>query len=321
MPYKRGQKWIAQVRKGGMRKGKTFRSKAEATEWEVEQRKLPVEKWKGKIPTVSLTDWANAYLDYAGKFTEKTYKEKRAMFKLFLNHPKVDAKMPAEQLQPSYVLSYSQDQYKGRSGYAANKDRKNLVAAWNWGIKYMGLPAPNPCLVDQFPEKRQRRYVPPEKDFWKVYDVAEGQDKVMLLAYLHLGARRSEIFRLRWEDVDFGEQRVRLYTRKRSDGLLEYDWLPMTDELMSALLSHRDGKDGEWVFTDPQTHKPFEYRLYLMRRLCKKANVKPFGFHSIRHLTASILAKSGIPMIEIQAILKAQKSNDHREVFASTHQP
>jgi hypothetical protein len=29
--------------------------------------------------------------------------------------------------------------------------------------------------------ERQPRYVPPEEDFWKVYEKAEGQDKVMLL--------------------------------------------------------------------------------------------------------------------------------------------
>ncbi|MEJ2726433.1 MAG: tyrosine-type recombinase/integrase [Deltaproteobacteria bacterium] len=291
MPYKRGQKWIAQARKGVMRKQKTFVTKKEAMGWEVAQKKLPPEEWNGKIPMVCLLDWATAYLNYARKFTEKTYKEKRAMFKLFLKHTGVGPEMPAEDLKAGHVLAYLQDQFEARSGYAANKDRKNLVAAWNWGMKYMGLPAPNPCLVDRFPEKRQRRYVPPEKDFWKVYDVAEGQDKVMLLAYLHLAARRGELFRLRWEDVDFGEQRVRLYTRKRSDGTLEYDWLPMTEELFDTLLFHRQKASTEWVFPEPDTGKPYRSRRTWMRALCKKAEVKAFGTHAIRHLTASILAQ------------------------------
>ena len=74
------------------------------------------------------------------------------------------------------------------------------------------LPAPNPCLVERMPEVRTPRYVPPEDDFWKIYGVAEGQDKVMLLTLLHLAARRGEIFRLPWADVDFGSDRIRLYT-------------------------------------------------------------------------------------------------------------
>ncbi|MFH1217565.1 MAG: tyrosine-type recombinase/integrase [Pseudomonadota bacterium] len=41
-----------------------------------------------------------------------------------------------------------------------------------------------------------------------------------------------------------------------------------------------------------------------MKNLCKRAGVKHFGLHAIRHMTASILAKEGVPMIDIQTILR-----------------
>jgi integrase len=41
-----------------------------------------------------------------------------------------------------------------------------------------------------------------------------------------------------------------------------------------------------------------------MERLCERAKIKPFGFHGIRHLTASILYKKGYPLSVIQAILR-----------------
>jgi integrase len=74
----------------------------------------------------------------------------------------------------------------------------------------------------------------------------------MLLAYLHLAARRNELFQLRWEDVDFGEAKVRLHTRKRQDGSLEYDWLPLTDELYNARLLQKQVCCSEWVFPNPK---------------------------------------------------------------------
>ena len=218
---------------------------------------------------------------------------------------------------------------KARSGYAANKDRKNLVAAWNWGMKYLDPPLepPNPCLVAKMPEKRTPRYIPPEEDFWKVYEVAVGQDKVMLLTYLLLGGRRSEIIRLMVSDLDFENSRIRLSTRKRVDGNLEYDWLPMTKELAGALTEWLNIRpvDSENVFvcidktafTIKYYGKPFTQRLHLMRRLCKRAKVKHFGFHAIRHLTASCLYKQGNSVGVIQAILR-HKSPSTTERYLKT---
>jgi integrase len=165
------------------------------------------------------------------------------------------------------------------------------------------------------PEQRQPRYVPPEEDFWKVYEKAEAQDKVMLLAFLYSAARRGEIFRLEWADVDFGNERVRLWTRKRIDGTFEYDWLPMTTELRKSLLwwwEHRPIKDQPNVFLcldekdcNRETYgKPFQYRQHFMKKMCEKAGVKKFGFHAIRHLSASILHKLGYEVAAIQAILR-----------------
>jgi integrase len=69
------------------------------------------------------------------------------------------------------------------------------------------------------------------EDFWKVYEIAEGQDKVMMLTFLHTAGRRGEIFLLTISDIDFQNNRIRLSTKKGKGGNLEYDWLSMTEEL------------------------------------------------------------------------------------------
>ncbi len=305
MPYKRKEKsrkpWLAQVKINNKYVRKSFATKREAVDWEVEKRK----SINSLTPTISLGEWAIRYLDFAqAKFVKKTYQEKRAAFKFFFCS--VDKELSVENLTAGIVLRHLQNQCTSRSGYAANKDRKNLVAAWNWGIKYLGFPRDNPCLVERFPQRKNTRYVPSEKDFWKVYEAAwTQQDALMLLGYLHLAARKSELFRLKWEDVDFADVKVRLYTRKTRDGSWESSWLPMTDDLYSGLLSHRRRqKDGTWVFPDPETGRPYIHRLHWLKHLCVRAKVKHFGLHAIRHLTASILASEGIPMIDIQTILR-----------------
>lgn len=320
-------RWKGRVQQNGRIKQKLFNSKTEALKWEAEERQ---KDWTAATDTAcSLKDWAEKYLDHAGKYDRKTYNEKRqALRELFAAKAGkgkaaqqiVNSTAPVTSLTPGKVLAALRVQFETRSGNAANKDRKNLVAAWNWGIRYLGLPTPNPCQVEKFPEKRHPRYVPGEADFWAAYHQTGGQDRIMLLAYLHLGARRSEIFRLMWEDVDFDNNRIRLFTRKRRDGTLEYDWLPMTGELREALRWWKENRtfpesphvflsEAEGGFCREQYGKPFKERMHFMQALCGRAEVKPFGFHSIRHLTASILYKMGEPVSVIQAILRHKSPN------------
>lgn len=126
----------------------------------------------------------------------------------------------------------------------------------------------------------------------------------MLLAYLHLAARRSELFGLRWDDVNFLDSKIRLYTRKRKGGDLEHDWLPLTEDLHQSLINLEKERKTVWVFPDPKTKQPYMYRNKWMGKFCDKAGVKKFGLHSVRHLTASILAQKNVSMIDIQAILR-----------------
>jgi integrase len=155
-------------------------------------------------------------------------------------------------------------------------------------------------------------------DFWKVYHTVDDQDKVMLLAFYYLAARRNEIFQLKWDDVDFRNNQVRLWTQKRKGGDRESDWLPITPDLRNALLTHRKNiisipyVDKEHVFVclektpfcEDYYGKPFKVRQHFMERLCEKVNVKKFTFHCIRHLVATILYHNGRKLSEIQAILR-----------------
>ena len=258
---------------------------------------------------VSLLDWASSYLDFCKqKFIRNTYQEKVHAFRLLFRS--VSFHLPVSKLTKADILShFLRLSRSGRSGNAVNNDRKNLVAGWNWGIKYLtGFPVENPFLVEQLPEIRSPRYIPPLSDFWKVLDFVEcSQDRILLLCYLYLAARRSEVFRLQVSDVDFFRGQVRLSTRKRENGSLEYDLLPLADPLYPILQDHILTLSGPWVFPNLRTGLPYAERGKWMRRLCGLARVQPIGLHAIRHLLASILADKGVPLVQIQYILRHKR--------------
>jgi len=272
-------------------------------------------------------DWVNDYLKEAkNRFSSDTFKEKKTAFSRFFKDAEIGIDTPINTLNLTVCRNFLNKQSEERSGYAANKDRKNLATAWKWGtVKLEGWPkGENYFLsVDKFPEVRQPRYVPPEDDFWKVYNQVEGQDQLMLLTFLHLAARRGEIFQLKWDDVDFSNNRIGLWTQKRKGGNKEYDRLPMTTDLRGALLQWWQERllitdverDHVFVcldktpFCEEYYGKPFTVRQHFMARLCNRVKVKPFGFHAIRHLTASILYKKGYPVSVIQTILRHKNPN------------
>lgn len=305
MPYKMSNgKWRAEKMIDGKRKTRTFSAKADAKKWESAQS---ADLWEQQTHTISWLDFATAYLDWSKeRFSVKTLREKRLAFKRSLKiiPPGTDA----AKVSPRQALEVLRKVNAEASGNAANKTRKNLAAAWHYGIRYYDFPLDNPFLrVERFAADKHPRYVPPEEDFWKVVEAAtDSRDRTLLLFLFYTGARVGEVFRLAWDDVDFANRRVRLGTRKTSTGGLSYAWLPMTQELYQVMTELRLKSRSTLVFPSPKTGRPYVDRFLFMKDICNKAGVPPFGFHAIRHLAATILAHSGLDLPTVQAMLRHQ---------------
>lgn len=307
-------KWFGTGKKGGPEYKK-------AVVWEEEAKKELAQAMPTLTESLTVREWANAYLDEVlRRRATSTYTEVKTAFKLM--GKTFGPEFPMNELVAGAALQHLDSQKDSRSGNAANRDRKNLARGWDWGRKFMqGFPDfPNPFkAVERYPEARKPRYVPPESDFWKIMAIAEGQDKVILTTFFHLAARRGEVFRLKWSDVDFLNDQIRLSTRKTASGSWKHDWIPMTGELKETLrwwYENRENTFSEYVFTvldaTPFTNQfqgePFKQRQHFMRKLCKKAGVKSFGYHAIRHLSAVVLYQAGYPVAMIQAILRHENA-------------
>ena len=201
------------------------------------------------------------------------------------------------------------------SAYTANKELRYLRALFNFALHHTrNWIDQNPSRgIDFFPVEKRIKYVPPKEDVLRVIMAADpnAQDYLWTIAFTM--GRMSEINRLTWEDVNLDARCVILYTRKKKGGHLTPRSVPMTDKLFEVLSRrhvHRD-KRIPWVFWhrywDQQIGDwkigPFKERKRLMRSLCKKAGVKYFRYHALRHFGASLLEQSNIPIGSIQRIL------------------
>lgn len=310
MPYQmQNGKWRAKRMIDGEVKTKVFPTKQEAKKWEAAQEASTWAVKSSTTPIASLLDFANAYLDMAQeRFAKDTVSQKRLSFRYLFKS--IKPTIAPENITPAMALEALRRISIEVSGNMANVVRQHLLAAWTWGKKFYGLPKFNPFAeVEKFPADKHPRYVPPEDDFWKVYEVATPPDKALLLLMLHTGARRGEVFRLRWDDIDLTERKIRFGTRKTGHGGMEYAWVPMTTELRESLIQHKLRSRSVFVFPEPLTGEPYVKRWCFMGVLCRKAGVRHFGFHAIRHLSATILAYGGLDIPSVQAVLRHRNPN------------
>jgi integrase len=126
------------------------------------------------------------------------------------------------------------------------------------------------------------------------------------------GARQSECRGLRWQDVDFDADRVRLFEALKRGGRRgrpksgKGRSVPMAGAVRDALLELRNasrwtGADDP-VFATPSTGQPMA-RTDLMERyrdaLAAAGLPVAFRFHDLRHTFASTLAQAGVPERQI----------------------
>lgn len=198
-----------------------------------------------------------------------------------------------------------------KSRNKANKHIRLVKALFGHGVK-RGWLLYNPVTgIERYPVTPKKRYIPSKEDLKKVLSVAKSMDRLYLLTVAHTMGRITAINQLKWEDVHFEESYVSLFTRKAKNSDLKEIRIPMNSVLRSAL--EQIPNTSAYVFVNPDTGNPFNYRSKFLRTLCKKAQVKYFSFHALRHFGASLLDNEGVALTDIQKILGHERATttDH----------
>jgi integrase len=132
-----------------------------------------------------------------------------------------------------------------------------------------------------------------------------GMYEVVAMA-ISTGMRRGEIFRLKWEDIDFERKRL-VVNSCRGGHTKNYEsrTIPMNEFLMSVLKNWHGVPDSPYVFSldngKPGAHIPYHFRVAL-----KKAGIPHARFHDLRHTFASLLVMAGLDIPTLQQLLGHQ---------------
>jgi integrase len=181
----------------------------------------------------------------------------------------------------------------------------------------------NPCTLVDKPrvdvEDADIRFLEPEEVEALLRAVPDDDlgrvERRMYLAAAMTGMRQGELLALRWRDIDWSAQRVRV---RRSFVRGEFGTpkskkssrsVPLADRLAGDLeLLHREtvhARDDDLVFAHPHTGKPLD-RSKLLKRFkaaLRRAGVREVRFHDLRHTFGTRMAAQGVPMRALQEMM------------------
>lgn len=202
------------------------------------------------------------------------------------------------------------------SSYTANKDLRYLRAVFNFAMKQTPkLINYNPTDGIKFlPVEKSVKRIPSKSDLLKVILAAKPDVQDYLFTIRETMARVGEINRLKWDDINFDERSIILWTRKKRGGHLTPRKVAMTNRLHEIMLRRfrEQDKSKPWVFWHRYWSRsqgqfmegPYEHhRRKILPRLCRKVGVPVFQFHALRHFGASMLDNAGVNIGTIQRLL------------------
>jgi len=217
------------------------------------------------------------------------------------------------------VENYKSKRLKDGVGKATiNRELTVLRAVFN-RAKELGIYEGDVPKIEFFKEEEEDRlrYLSPEEAH-KLIEACPEWFRAVVIFALNTGLRAGEIFSLRWENVDFDGETIRI----ESEGTKTKSvyTVPMNETVKELLLKikeeHRErGIEHGFVFTN-RYGLPYKYEDKTYRKVfttaCKRAGIKDFRFHDLRHTFASWVAMKSKDIYAVQKLLNHKRAETTR---------
>jgi len=174
-----------------------------------------------------------------------------------------------------------------------------LNKAKAWGIIKAELPQIRLFKVDN-----TRIRCLDESEAQKLVQICQEPLKAIVLVALNTGSRRSEILNLKWQDINFTEQLITVRETKSKKNR----YIPMNPQIFDILRAHSQHTVGDYVFPGEKSgsHLHGSYVTHWFGKTVKKAEIKNFRLHDLRHTFASWSVMSGVDLTTVQQLLGHQ---------------
>ena len=300
-------------RRGG-RRYKTFPTKRLAEQWDA-RRKQERYEWEiagegNRVKDIYFSEFAEKFLnqvsDAFARSTSESYETVVGRFGAFLKGDPFLRDITTSEVSEFMmeVRRIGRKDGKRYSERSINMYVENLKAMFNAAIRWGYLKKSPAELLKKGRMERKAPRILSRDEIRRVLEAApEYLKDIIYLGYFE-GMRKQEIFRLRWEDMDFEHRGIVISQTKNKRARI----LPMHQEVFERF-SIRKAERIQKECVVQKDGRPIRDNVKrALRSAFLEAGVEPAGLHSLRHSFAVNALRAGIPIRTVQKWL------DHESV-------
>lgn len=181
---------------------------------------------------------------------------------------------------------------------SVNREISCMKHMFNKAVQWGYLRENHLRSVAKFKEPPGRlRYLNDEEIERLLRCCAEHIRPIVVMA-LNTGMRRGEIFSLKWADVDMKNRTITLRHTKNN----ECRGIPINGILYDTLMCMEPGLWDQYVFLN-KDGKPFRDIKTGFSAALRRAGIRDFRFHDLRHTFASRLVMAGVDIRTVQTLM------------------
>lgn len=178
-----------------------------------------------------------------------------------------------------------------------NRELACLKTLFNKAVEW-GKIENNPAVhVKKFKENNGRERFLTDDEMNRLVETASLNLKPILTIAMNTGMRKAEILSLQWKSINFQDRYISIEDSKSGKSRN----IPMNDLVFETFRTMP--KVHEFVFYNRKTKGYIKDIKTAFKTACKRAKIKGFRFHDLRHSAASAMVRNGIDLVTVSKIL------------------
>ena len=168
-------------------------------------------------------------------------------------------------------------------------------------------PRSNPCTgINKYKENQKQRFLS-DAELKRLEESLILQEKEQPKSYctvkalsliMYTGCRMGEILNLKWENVYIKDRYIHLPDTKTGEGAR-----PLNQKAIDLLSSMKHKEGNPYVFYGKIPGQPIVEIKKAWKTILKRAEIKDFRIHDLRHSFASFALKKGVPLVHVSKLL------------------